>query len=90
MRSIPEANLGILMILEASILKTRQTGPGLTRQSVRSNGGGDEDRGRERDRYNEEIETSSEVEFATLFTRNSHSEVSGFCVGHGTRALGLD
>ena len=37
---------------------------------VRSNGGGDEDRGRERDRYNEAIVISGEVEFATLFASN--------------------
>ena len=38
--------------------------------------GGDEERGRERDRYNEAIVTSGEVEFATLFASNLQWEVS--------------
>jgi hypothetical protein len=46
------------------------------RQCVRSNGGGDEDRGRERDRCNEAIVTSGEVEFATLFASNLQWKVS--------------
>ena len=43
---------------------------------VRGHDGGDEDRGRERDRYNEAIVTSGKVEFATLFASNLQWEVS--------------